>query len=95
VREAVAEIRRLKGRQEDERKTAMDNLHKKAQEERSEVSGLTEVLRNLDGKHERIPDTVAMQGDEVFETCQRNEELGGHVQPLEEENQLHGNQTKS
>ena len=95
VREAVAEIRRLQGRQEDERKTAMDDLHKKAQEERSEVSGLTEVLRNLDGKHERIRDTVARQGDEVSETRRRNEELGGHVQPLEEENRLHGNRTKS
>jgi predicted nuclease with TOPRIM domain len=73
----------------------MDDLHKKAQEERSEVSGLTEVLKNLDGKHERIRDTVARQGDEVSETRRRNEELGGHVQPLEEENRLHGNRTKS
>jgi hypothetical protein len=39
AREAVAEIRRLQGRQEDERKAATHDLHKKAQGERSEVSG--------------------------------------------------------
>jgi hypothetical protein len=43
----------LQERQEDERKAAIDDLHKKAKEERSEVSGLTEVLRNLDRKHEK------------------------------------------
>jgi septal ring factor EnvC (AmiA/AmiB activator) len=88
VREAVAEIGRSQRQQEDEWKGAIDDLHKKAKEDRSEVSGLTEVLRNLEGKHEKLRETVARQGDELAATHRRNEELSGRVQPLEEENRL-------
>jgi chromosome segregation ATPase len=56
----------------------------------AELSGLRsrlrEVLGNLEGKHERLQATVTRQGDELAETCRRNEELGGRVQQLEEEN---------
>jgi uncharacterized protein YoxC len=88
VREAVALIGRSQRQQEDEWKGAIDELHKKAKGERSEVSGLTEVLRNLEGKHEKLRDRVARQGDELAETFRRNEELTGRMQQLEEETRL-------
>jgi chromosome segregation ATPase len=88
VKEAVAEIRRSQGRQEDEWKAAIGELHKNAKEEQSEVSGLKEVVRSLDGKHEELRDTVARQSDELSETCRRNEAHSGRVQQLEEENRL-------
>jgi septal ring factor EnvC (AmiA/AmiB activator) len=45
-------------------------------------SNLREVLGNLEGKHERLQATVTRQGDELAETCRRNEELCCRVQPL-------------
>jgi septal ring factor EnvC (AmiA/AmiB activator) len=88
VREAVGVIERSQRQQEDKWKAAIGDLHKKAEGKRGEVSALTEVLRNLEGKHEKLRETVTRQGDELAETCRRNEELRGRVQHLEEENQL-------
>jgi chromosome segregation ATPase len=50
-----------------------------------EVSGLKELLGNLEAKHEQLQATVARHGDELVETRRWNSELGGHVHQLEEE----------
>jgi hypothetical protein len=70
------------------RNTPRDALHKKAAQERSEVSGLKEVLANLEDKHQKLRDTVARHGDELAETRRHNLELGEHLQQPEEENRL-------
>jgi chromosome segregation ATPase len=88
VREAVAVIGRSQRRQEDEWKGAIDDLHTKAKGGRGEVARLKEVLANLEGKHKKRWDTVARQGDELAETCRRNEQPRGGAQQLEEENRL-------
>jgi chromosome segregation ATPase len=88
VGKAVATIRTSLGREEGEWRAAIGDLHKKAAQERSEVSGLKEVLGNIEGKQEKLQETAARQGDEVAETIRRNSELGGRVQQLEEENRL-------
>jgi hypothetical protein len=85
----MATIRTSLGQQDGEWKAAIGDLQKKAAQERSEVSGLKEVLGNLEGKHEKLQETVARQGEEVAETMRRNSELGRRVQQLEEENRLH------
>jgi chromosome segregation ATPase len=88
VREAIEVTGRSLGQQEGEWKAAIGDLHKKAAQERSEVSGLKEVLANLEGKHQKLRDTVARQGDELAETRRQNLELGGRLQQLEEENRM-------
>jgi septal ring factor EnvC (AmiA/AmiB activator) len=77
------------GQQEGEWKAAIGDLHKKAAQERSEVSGLKEVLVNPESRHEKLREIVATQGDELAETRRQNMELGGRLQQLEEENRLH------
>jgi hypothetical protein len=44
------------------------------------------VLGHIEGKHEQLRVTVTRQSDELAETRRRNEELGGRVRQLEEEN---------
>jgi chromosome segregation ATPase len=85
---AMATIRTSLGQQEDEWRAAIGDFHKKAAQERSEISELKEVLANREGKQEKLQDTVARQADEVAETIRRNSELGGRVQQMEEENRL-------
>jgi chromosome segregation ATPase len=55
-----------------------------------EVSGLKELLGNVECKHEELRKTVARQGNELTETRRRNSELGGRVQQLKEENRRLG-----
>jgi hypothetical protein len=51
-----------------------------------DISGMKELLANLEAKHEKLRETVARHGDDLLETRRRNSELGGHVQQLEKEN---------
>jgi predicted nuclease with TOPRIM domain len=55
-------------------------------QQESEISGLIEMLENLEGKHEQLQETVARPGDELVETHRWNSELGGGAQQLEGEN---------
>jgi hypothetical protein len=87
--EAIATIERLLWQQEGEWKAAIGAFHQKASQEEREVSGLKEVLRNLDGKHEKLREPVARQDNELADTRQRNSGLGCRVQQLEEENRPH------
>jgi hypothetical protein len=52
-------IGRSLGQQEGEWKAAIGDLHKKAAQERSEISGLKEVVANLEGKYQKIRQMVA------------------------------------
>jgi chromosome segregation ATPase len=88
VGKAIEEAGRLLGKQEGEWKAAIGDLHKKAAQEGSDVSGLKDVLGRLENKHEKRRQTVAGQGDELAETRRRNSELGALVQRLEEEYRL-------
>jgi septal ring factor EnvC (AmiA/AmiB activator) len=88
VKEAIEVTGRSLGQQEGEWKAAISDLHKKAAQERSDFSGLKEVLANLEGKHEKLREAVARQGDERAETGRQNLELGGRLQQLEEKNRL-------
>jgi septal ring factor EnvC (AmiA/AmiB activator) len=87
VGKATEATGRLLGQQEGEWKAAIGDLHKKAKQGGSEVSGLKEVLGNLESKQETLRETVAKQGTDLAETRRRNSELGGRVEQLEEENQ--------
>jgi hypothetical protein len=63
AREVIAAIGRSLGQREGEWKAAIGGLHRKATQERRAVSSLEEVLGCLDGKHKRLRETVARQGD--------------------------------
>jgi hypothetical protein len=76
VREAVAGIEKSLAKQEGEWRVTIGDLDKRAKQERSEVSGLKEVLGNLQDKYEKLRETVVS--------------LGGSVQQLEEENRRLG-----
>jgi septal ring factor EnvC (AmiA/AmiB activator) len=76
----------LLGQQEGEWKEAIGDLHQKVKEEQSKVSKLNGVFENLYHNHEQLRETFAEQGAELAETVQRNSELSGRVQQLEEEN---------
>jgi hypothetical protein len=67
-------------------KEAMVGIRRSLGQQEGEVSGLKEVLGNLESKHAQLQRMVARQGDDLAETARRNEELGGRVQQLEEEN---------
>jgi hypothetical protein len=88
VREAIAEMRRSMGQQDSEWKAAIGDLHTKARRERNDVSRLKALLQNAEGKHEKLRETVARQGDDLTETRGQNLELGERLQQLEEENRL-------
>jgi septal ring factor EnvC (AmiA/AmiB activator) len=79
VGKATETTGRSLGRQESEWTAAIGDLQKKATRERSEVSGLKEALAKLEGKHEKLQETVARQGDDLAETRRRNSELGGRA----------------
>jgi cell division protein FtsB len=51
-----------------------------------EVSGLKELLGNLEGRHEKLRETIVRHSDEMAETHRRNSELGSRMHQLEEEN---------
>jgi uncharacterized coiled-coil DUF342 family protein len=80
VGRAIEATGRSLGQQDGEWKAATGELQKKAAEERSQVSDLKEVLGNLEGKHEKLREIVATQGDELAETRRQNLELGGRLQ---------------
>jgi chromosome segregation ATPase len=84
----MAVIGRPLGQQEGEWKAAIRELQEKVKQEESEVSGLKEVLGNFDGKHEKLRETIARQGDDLAEARRRSEELDGRVDQLEGENRL-------
>jgi chromosome segregation ATPase len=88
VGKAIKATERLLGQQEALWKAAIGDLQKKAKHERNKVSGLKEVLGNLEGKPEKLPETVARQGDDLGEARQRISELGERAQQLERENRL-------
>jgi hypothetical protein len=96
VRVAVAEQRLARGRnicalkgETGKVREAMVGIGRSLGQRESHVSGLKEVLGNLEGNHERLQGTATRQSDELAEPQRRNEELGGRVQQLEEENCWH------
>jgi chromosome segregation ATPase len=91
VSEATADIGRSLTHHESEWKAAIGDLQKKANQGGSEVSGVKEMLGNLESKQATLREIVVRQGDELAETRRQNSELGGRVQRLEEENGLIGN----
>jgi hypothetical protein len=68
--------------QENRRPSKVNELVKRDIEK---VSGLKELLGNLEANHEQLRATVARHGDELVETRRWNSELGVRVQRLEEE----------
>jgi chromosome segregation ATPase len=93
VRAAAAQQRLAHGRdicalEEEMRrvKEAMTGIGRSLGQQESNVSGLKEVLGHIEGKHEQLRVTVTRQSDELAETRRQNEELGGRVWQLEEEN---------
>jgi hypothetical protein len=88
VGKAIEAIGRLLGQQKGEWQAAISDLHKRATQEWSKVSRMNEVLANFEGKHKKLREIIARQGDELVETCRWNSELGGRVWWPEEENRL-------
>jgi uncharacterized coiled-coil DUF342 family protein len=63
VEKAIEATGRSLGQQEGEWNAAVNELQKKGKQGQSEVLGLKEMLGNLEGKHQKLRDTVARHGD--------------------------------
>jgi chromosome segregation ATPase len=93
VREAAAEQRLAYGHDISTGKTeiaimgeAIVGIGRSLGQLDNEVSRLKEVIGHLESKQEQLQEIVVRQGNEMTEIRQRNEELGGRVRQLEEEN---------